>query len=73
MLNIKKVLNLFNKINILNNKKNENNKKEEYNANNLKLDLDEKDLEEFKQFARNLLIYKIMKNIFFINIGFIAL
>jgi len=61
MLNIKKVVNLFNKINIfnnkiLNNKKNENDKKEEYNVDNLKLDL--KDLEEFKQFAPTLLIYK---------------
>lgn len=43
---------------ILNNKKNENDKKEEYNVDNLKLDLDEKDLEEFKQFAPTLLIYK---------------
>jgi hypothetical protein len=63
MLNIKKVVSLFNKINILNNKKNENDKKEEYkkeeyNVDNLKLDLDEKDLEEFKQFAPTLLIYK---------------
>jgi hypothetical protein len=68
MLNIKKVVNLFNKINILNNKilnnkNNENDKKdkkgeEEYNVDNLKLDLDEKDLEEFKQFVPTLLIYE---------------
>jgi len=56
MMNIKKVVNLFNKINILNNKKNENDKK--YDVDNLKIDLDEKDLEEFKQFAPTLLIYK---------------
>jgi hypothetical protein len=45
-------------------KKNENDEKdkkgeeEEYNVDNLKLDLDGMDLEEFKQFVPTLLIYK---------------
>jgi hypothetical protein len=56
MLNIKKVVNLFNKINILNNKI-LNNKKNENNK-NLKLDLDGMDSEEFKQFVPTLLIYE---------------